>query len=159
MIVNQKCPTCREVLTTDNICCLKSLTAEEKILARNKTEVCLDILNSNKNGKFIIYSSFDNIYYQLFEDIDKLGLKAERIENNLFSMLRTIKNFQEGKTNILFISNIDLIRGISLSSTSHLIFYHEPSSCELKQILTHSAQRLGRQEPLRIIHLNSEIQV
>ena len=122
-------------------------------------EACLDILRNNRNGKCIVYSSFDNIYYQLFEEMDKLGLKAERIENNLFSMLRTWKHFQEGKTNILFVSNIDLIRGISLTSTSHLIFYHEPSSYEWKQILIHSAQRLGRQQPLTIIRLNSEIQV
>ena len=159
MIVNQKCPTCREVLSTNNICCLKTLTDEEKILARNKTEVCLDTLNSNKNGKFIIYSAFDNIYYQLFEDIDKLGLKAERIESNLFSLLKTIKNFQEGTTNILFVSNVDLIRGLSLVTTSHLIFFHELPVSELKQVLIHSAQRIGRKHPLKLIHLNSEIQV
>ena len=99
----------------ENICCLNKLTNEELILSKNKTEVCLDILNNNKNGKFIIYSSFDNIYYQLFEEIDRMGLKAERIESNLFSLLKTVKNFQEGKTNILFVSNVDLIRGLSLS--------------------------------------------
>jgi SNF2 family DNA or RNA helicase len=159
MIVNQKCPTCREVLSTNNICCLKALTEDEKILARNKTEVCLDILNSNKNGKFIIYSAFDNIYYQLFEEIDRLGLKAERIESNLFSLLKTVKNFQEGNTNILFVSNVDLIRGLSLVTTSHLIFFHELPVSELKQVLIHSAQRIGRKHPLKLIHLNSEIQV
>jgi hypothetical protein len=159
MIVNQKCPTCREVLLTSNICCLKTLTEEERILARNKTEVCLDILSNNKNGKFIIYSSFDNIYYQLFENIDRLGLKAERIESNLFSLMKTVKNFQEGRTNILFVSNIDLIRGLSLAATSHLIFFHELPVFELKQVLIHSAQRIGRKTPLKLIHLNSEIQV
>jgi hypothetical protein len=159
MLINHKCPTCREGLTVNNICCLKELTPDEKILSQNKTEACLDILSKNKNGKFIIYSSFDNIYYQLFEEIDKLGLKAERIESNLFSLLKSVKNFQEGKTNILFVSNVDLIRGLSLSSTSHLIFYHELPVCELKQILLLSAQRIGRIQPLKVIHLNSEIQV
>ena len=159
MVVNQKCPTCREILSTNNICCLRSLTQEEQILARNKTEVCLDILSNNKNGKFIIYSSFDNIYYQLFEEVDKLGLKAERIESNLFSLLKTVKNFQEGLTNIIFVSNVDLIRGLSLTATSHLIFFHELPVFELKQVLIHSAQRIGRKQPLKIIQLNSEIQV
>ena len=159
MVINQKCPTCRDILSINNMCCLKSLSEDQKILARNKTEVCMDILNSNKNGKFIIYSSFDNIYYQLFEDIDRLGLKAERIESNLFSMLKTVKNFQEGRTNILFVSNVDLIRGLSLATTSHLIFFHELPVFELKQVLIHSAQRIGRAEPLKIIQLNSEIQV
>ena len=159
MVVNQKCPTCREILSTNNMCCLKSLTHEERILSRNKTEVCLDILSNNKNGKFIIYSSFDNIYYQLFEEVDKLGLKAERIESNLFSLLKTVKNFQEGQTNVIFVSNVDLIRGLSLAATSHLIFFHEQPVFELKQVLIHSAQRIGRKHPLKIIQLNSEIQV
>jgi len=158
-ILNSKCPTCRDPIFTNNICCLKPLTQEQLILSRSKTEVCLDLFKNNRDGKCIVYSSFDNIYYQLFEEIDKLGMKAERIENNLFSLLKTIRNFKEGTTNILFISNVDAIRGLSLPATSHLIFFHELPVYELKQILIHSAQRIGRQQPLKIIHLNSEIQV
>jgi hypothetical protein len=159
MLLTKKCPTCRELLGTNTVCCLKELTNEERLEARSKPDICLDILRTQRHGKFIIYSSYDNIYYQLFEEIDKLGLKAERIENNLFSMLRSLKNYQEGRTNILFISNIDLIRGLSLKTTSHLIFYHELPSYEWKQVLIRSAQRMGRHQPLRLIHLNSEIQV
>lgn len=159
MITNFKCPMCRETLQTQNLCCLKQLTDEEIPISKNKTEACMDLLRSNPTGKFIIYSTFDNIFYQLFEELDRYELKAERIESNLFSLLKTIKNFQEGKTNILFVSNIDLIRGLSLSSTSHLIFFHELPVYELKQVLLHSAQRIGRKNPLKVIHLNSEIQV
>jgi hypothetical protein len=159
MIINHKCPTCRDVLSIDNITCLQPLTDNERVVSKNKIEMCLDILNNNKNGKFIIYSSFDNIYYQLFEELDRLGMKAERLENNLFSLLRTIKNFQEGNIDILFVSNIDLLRGVSLPITSHLLFFHELPVSELKQVLIHSAQRIGRKAPLKVIHLNSEIQV
>jgi len=158
-LLNSKCPTCRETILPANMCCLKSLSEEETILAKNKSEVCLDLFKNHKDDKFIIYSAFDNIYYQLFEEINHLGLKAERIENNLFSLLKTIKNFKQGLTNILFVSNIELIRGLSLESISHLIFYHDQPSYELKQVLTHSAQRMGRQQPLKIHYLHSEIQV
>ena len=158
-LMHYKCPTCREVLGISNICCLTSLQQEHKMIARTKTEICLDLFKENKDNKYIIYSAFDNIYYQLLEEIGKLGLKAERIESNLFSLLKAVKKFKEGSINILFISNIDLIRGISLPSTTHLIFYHEQPSYELKQILIHSSQRIGRKHPLKIIHLNSEIQV
>jgi SNF2 family DNA or RNA helicase len=158
-ILNQKCPTCREVLGPENICCLLPLIDDQIIQSRNKMEVCLELFQANKLGKFIIYSSFDNIYYQMFEEIDKLGLKAERIENNLFSLLKTVKNFQEEKTNILFVSNIDLIRGLSLPFISHLIFFHELPVYEMREVLIHSAQRIGRKQPLKIVHLNSEIQL
>jgi len=156
MIITHKCPTCREVLLINNICCLQSLNTN--VVSKSKIEICLDILNNNRNGKFIIYSSFNNIFYKLFEEIDKLGLKAERIDNGLFSLIKIVKNFNKGDTHIIFISNIDVIRGLSLESTSHLIFYHDQPVYELKQILIHAGQRIGRQTPLKIIHLHSEIQ-
>ena len=156
MLITHKCPTCREPLLINNIWCLKPLINN---ISLSKINVCLDILHKNKTGKFIIYSSFNNIFYQLFEEIDKMGLKAERIDNGLFSLVKTIKNFNEGRTNVIFISNIEVIRGLSLESISHLIFYHDQPVYELKQVLIHSGQRIGRQTPLKIIHLNSEIQV
>ena len=158
-LIYHRCPTCREGVNITNMCCLDPLLDSQKISNKNKMEMCLDLLRENKNGKFIIHSTFNNIYYQLFEEIDKLGLKAERIENNLFSLLKTIKNFKEGSTQILFVSNIDAIRGLSLSSISHLIFYHEQPSYEWRQLLIHSAQRMQRMQPLKILHLHSEIQV
>ena len=159
MLLFPKCPTCRSPLEVSGMCCLTTLTDEQKRLTKTKMEMCLDILQKNKDKQIIIYSAFDNIYYQLFEEMDKLGLKVERIENNLYSLRRTIKNYQQGSTHIIFVSNVDMIRGQSLESTSHLIFYHELPVSELKEVLIHSAQRLGREEPLQIVHLNSEIQV
>lgn len=159
MLLYPKCPTCRNPLDTSSMCCLTTLTQEQTALTKSKMEVCLDLLQKNKDKQIIIYSAFDNIYYQLFEEMDKLGLKVERVENNLYSLRRTIKNYQQGTTHIIFISNVDILRGLSLESTSHLIFYHELPVSELKEVLIHSAQRLGRIEPLQIVHLNSEIQV
>jgi SNF2 family DNA or RNA helicase len=158
-LINMKCPTCREGLHVQRIHCLETLSAEERMLSMNKMEACLDILRQNKEGRFIIYSPFTNIYYELMEKIDQMGIKAERIENHLFSLIKTVRNFQQGKTRLLFISNVDMIRGLNLASTTHLIFYHELPVFESKQVLLHSSQRLGRTLPLQILHLHSEIQV
>jgi len=157
-LLTYKCPTCREVIDVSNICCLSS-SKDEIVYAKSKSEVCLDIIRKNMDAKMIVYCAFDNIYYQLFDEIDKMGLKAERLESNIFSLLKTIRNFKEGCTNILFISNVNCIRGLSLPSTSHLIFYHDLPVYELKEALIHSAQRIGRLQPLSIFHLHSEIQV
>ena len=154
-----KCPTCREGLTNDRMTCLETLSKEEHMMSKNKLEVCLDIIQENKTGQFIIYSPFINIYYELFEHLDRMGIKSERIENNLFSLIKTVRNFQQGKTRLLFLSNVDAIRGMNLLSTTHLLFYHDLPAYESKQILLHSSQRLGRTTPLQILHLHSEIQV
>jgi hypothetical protein len=156
VLIYHKCPTCRDGLLINNLCCFDNKLIDK---SKNKIEICLDILNNNRSGKIIIYSTFSNVFYHLFEEINKLGLKAENVNNGLFSMLKIIKNFNEGKTNIIFISNIEVLRGLSLESISHIIFYHDQPVYELKQVLIHSAQRIGRRDPLKLIHLNSEIQV
>jgi SNF2 family DNA or RNA helicase len=158
-ILTFKCPTCRTGVGTSNITCLTTFPPEDHQLSKNKMEVCLELCKQYRDQPIIIYSSFDNIYYQLCEAMDQVGIKAERIESNLFSLLKTIRNFQEGKTNVLFLSNVEMIRGLSLPSTAHLIFYHELPVFEQKQVLIHSSQRLGRVQPLQIYHLHSEIPV
>lgn len=158
-IINHKCPTCRDTLHSSSIVCIDTLLPQEKLLSRTKLEVCLDVMRNNIKGKFIVYSTFDNIYYQIYNDFNILGLKTERLENNLFSLLKTIKNFNEGKTQVLCVSNVELLRGITLTGVSHLIFYHELPVYELKQVLIHSAQRIGKKTPLNVIHLNSELSI
>jgi hypothetical protein len=159
MILNPpKCPTCREGVMIQNMTCLGTITSQDRMLSKSKMEACIDMIKKNREKQFIIYASFENIYFQMFEEMDRLGIKAERIEDNLFSLMKVLRNFKEGTTQVLFISDVKLIRGLSFSSVSHLIFYHELPSSELKELLIHSAQRLKRQTPLEIVHLNSEIQ-
>lgn len=154
-----KCPTCRDPILISSMSCIYELSSDQQIIGKSKTEICMELFRKNPHGKFMIYSSFENIYYQLFEEIDRMGMKAERIENNLFSLTKTLRNFKQGTTNILFISDVNAIRGLTFSSISHLIFYHELPSSELKEVLIHSAQRVNRSNPLSILSLNSEIQV
>jgi len=158
-LLNHKCPTCREVVRIENICCLTLWSPEQTLLSRTKLEVCLDLFAAHPKGIMLLYSPFNNIYYELFEGIDKLGRHAERIENNLFSLRKTMKNIRAGKTSIIFVSDVEILRGFSLLPITHLIFYHELPAFEKKQVLLHSSQRMGRTNPMNVLHLNSEIQV
>ena len=159
-LINMKCPMCRAGLDVTRIHCLETLKPEDRMLSKNKMEACLDVLQNNKEGRIIIYSPFRAIYYDdLAAKIEQLGMKSERIDNNLFSLIKMVRNFQQGITRILFLSDADAIRGITLASATHLIFYHEPTSYESKQVLIHASQRMGRTSPLQIVHLHSEILV
>jgi hypothetical protein len=160
LMMSHKCPICRDQLPTARITCLESLDAEERLLGLSKADTCLGIFRDHPQGKFIVYSAFDNIYYQMFENMDLMGIKSERLESNLFSLLKTVKNYKYGPTQVLFVSNMDTLRGLSLDQTTHLIFYHDLSDSyyEQKRILIHSAQRMPRRTPLQVIHLHSEIE-
>jgi hypothetical protein len=159
MMLNPRCPMCRETIAPRHLTCLDSIPPTEIAQQQSKMEACARLFRENPTGCFMVYSSFDNVFYQLAEEMDKVGLKAERLEPQLFSLRKTVRNVQQGRTQILFVANAEWIRGMSFSMITHLIFYHEPSVHEWKEVLLHSVQRLGRTAPLTVVHLHSEIQV
>ncbi len=159
ILMNGRCPTCREQMTPPRLTCLTGHQESPPTRMKSKSDTCLDWIRNHPAGRFIIYSAFDNIYYQLFEEIDRMGRKAERVENNLFSLLKAVKHFKQGTTQILFVSNVDLLRGLSFPFTTHLIFYHDQLSYEKRRVLIQSAQRVGRTQTLKVVQLHSEIQV
>lgn len=154
-IMSQRCPTCREPISAASMCGIQPILFHAPL--RTRKEICLELLRTTTDATWIIYSAFDNIYYQLIEDIRALGIHAERVEQNLFSMKRTIRHLQEGHTRVLFVSNIEWIRGWSLPMMTHIVFFHELPVYEMRQVLIHSAQRLGRTTPLTVLQLQSEI--
>lgn len=162
LIFNKKCPICRFNLSLNDVYCINENNYNNEELL-NKVDKCIDIIkqnkNKNKNNKFIIYSSFHSTFFQMYYEFCKLNIKADRLENNQYLILKSIKKFNDGETDVLFISNIDLIRGLSLTSASHLIFFHEIPSYDLKQILIHSVQRLGKKNHFDVIHLNSDLSI
>ncbi len=181
LMTNQKCPTCRTPITPNDMACIQGQDSSQSLAEdspqdssedstkthpiqkqldyKTKQDTCLDIIKQNPDEKIIIYTMFDNIYYQMHKLFTENGIITDRIENNLFSMLKSIKNFTEGNTRVLFISNINLIRGLTFKNVRCLFFFHEQSSYELKKTLIHSVQRIGVRKPLQIIHLNSELEL
>ena len=159
ILLSGKCPTCRDHVLVTRMTCFTPLLPMERIQTKSKLEVCLDWIRNHPSGRFLVYSAFDNVFYQLFEEIDRMGRKAERTENHLFSLLRSIRNFKTGATQILFLSNVDVVRGLSFPFVTHLIFYHDLPSYEKKSLLVQAAHRVGRTQPLHVIQLQSEFRM
>lgn len=152
-LIQFKCPTCRTTLDTTKMTCLSSFG--ETVL-RSKKEACLEIMNAY--DKCIVYISLEKIYYDLLNDMRSLGINAELVTS--VSLRKSIKNFREGNTDVLFVSKVELIRGLSMPSVSCLLFYHEQPVFEQKQALINMVQQqMNREQPLQIVYLYSEIQV
>ena len=152
-LIQFKCPTCRTTLDTTKMACLSSFGVN---LLRSKKEASLEIMHTYK--KCIVYISLDKIYYDLLNDMRVLGIKAELVTS--ISLRKSIKNFREGNTDVLFVSKVELVRGLSMPSVSCLLFYHEQPVFEQKQALLNMVQQqMNREQPLQIVYLYSEIQV
>lgn len=173
MMNKNACPTCRSYLDLHNISWISKTDGNgnqthetninEILKSRNepyktRQEVLMEILDANPEGKYIIYTSFPNVSYELQHMLYikyRNERKVELLDKNNHIIYNEVLGFQEGNTNCVFITNYEEIRGLSLSAATHLIFFHDPPSVDAYQLLVSSCQRVGRpaSSPLEITHL------
>jgi hypothetical protein len=127
-------------------------TPAQGLLSRK--EACIEIVKESQQNRVIIYTMYDNIYYQLADELAGVA-SVNKLDTNPYNVARSIKAFNDGSARVLCITNAEHCRGINLTEATHLIFYHELPFYELRQLLLHSAQRIGRKEPLKVIHLQT----
>lgn len=157
-IISDTCPTCRSEINTDDMVFMPKpsdiLGVSGETVILNRHETCIDYIKRHRNEPILIYTIFENTYYQLLPDLEKLGIETDRL--SLPTIQRTLADFTSGRVKVLFASNLDIIRGLNLTKIQHLIFFYEMAFSEQQQLLVSSAQRLGRQNPLSVVQLRSE---
>ena len=151
-----KCPTCRTDILLPTMLFIPSEPLEQPTL--NKIEACIEYIQKNP-GSYVIYSIFENNYYQLYPRLQSLGIQCELVDHYVSKFNKTIANFNNGTTHVLFVSGIDLIRGLTLSKATHLIYFSKCSSYEAQAVLQHSILRMGRPlKALTIVKLLSSVE-
>jgi len=155
LIMNGICPTCRTVLTLSNLHPLREMDSSmNRVVQLTKQETCVQYIRQmcDSSNAFLIYTTYENTYYQMQSKFEEIGISCDYIDSSLPRFTKTVANFNNGNTKVLFISNIDLIRGLTLKATHLLLFYAVPSY-EREQILIHSMQRVGCQGPKQVVQL------
>lgn len=153
-----KCPTCRTDIVLPNLLYVPNEPMNNQDPSMNKIDASIDYIQKNP-GSYLIYSVFENNYYQLYPRLQSLGIQCELLDHYVSKFNKTIANFNNGTTRVLFVSGIDLIRGLTLSKASHLIYFSKCSSYEAQAVLQHSILRMGRgQEVLTIVKLVSSVE-
>ena len=150
-----QCPTCRTDIVLPNLLYVPVTVMEPSV---NKVDACIDYICKNP-GSYVVYSVFENNYYQLHPRLQLLGIQCELVDHYVSKFNKTIANFNNGTTRVLFVSGIELIRGLTLSKASHLIYFSKCSSYEAQAVLQHSILRMGRtQESLTVVRLVSTVE-
>ena len=153
------CPTCRAQLRPNMLNWLAENMAHASAAAatqiRSRKETCISILKESPQNRVIIYTMYDNIYYQLADELVADEIRVEKLDANPYNVARSVKAFLDGTSRVLCVTNPEHCRGISLTPATHIIFYHELPFYELRQLLLHSAQRIGRSAPLNVVHLET----
>jgi SNF2 family DNA or RNA helicase len=112
----------------------------------------LDIIENKPNGKFILFSNYDETFsfirHALYDD----GIHFTEISGTMESREKKIHEFKKGNINVLFINSIANGAGINLQEATDIILYHRMADDVQAQIIGR-AYRIGREEALHVHHL------
>lgn len=117
-----------------------------------KPEQLIELLKTTKNGRFLVFSRYDNPFLTLTTEIEALNMTVKQVRGNKDVIASTLKSFQKGETKVLLLNSIQAGAGLNITAATHVILLHAMTHEEEKQILGR-AYRLGRTEPLEVIRL------
>lgn len=154
------CPLCRATISASG---LRNVATEpmaknelidptEGPQALKKTEQLLELLKQKPEGRFLVFSRYDNPFLQLTTEIESLNITVKQVKGNKDVIASTLKSFETGKTKVLLLNSIEAGAGMNITAASDVILLHAMTHEEEKQILGR-AYRLGRKDPLFVTRL------
>jgi superfamily II DNA or RNA helicase len=154
----QKCPFCRVKLDMKKMAISSSREEEEKkeeeeTDKRTKLEVVKQIITSNPEGKFILFSEFNPSFDSIKATLSEYNITHAEVKGTSDAKQKYIRLFKEGKIKVLFLNSRNDGSGIDLPETTDIILYHKMSSENIETQVLGRALRLGRTAPLKVHRL------
>ena len=156
---NLSCPLCRANIRPSS---LKKITSENIVIQnkkedgvnepKKKVETLFNIIENVKDGKYLIFSRYDNSFIEILQGMQSRNLVAKELKGSKDMIASTLKNFKDGTVNCLFLNTIQMGAGLNITDATHVILLHAMTHEEEKQILGR-AYRVGRTKELQFIKL------
>jgi SNF2 family DNA or RNA helicase len=155
--IKNDCPMCRSnvdiskliYIDTENSIEEKKCNKEKKM---SKVEKIIDIIDKNKDGKYLIFSDHNESFYGIFKGLSDHNIQFLQIKGSINTRERNIELFKDGKVPVIFLNSNYNASGLNLQETTDIILYHQMLPCIENQIIGR-ANRIGRTEQLNIHHL------
>lgn len=154
--INNACPLCRTKIEISN---LIYITNESDSLNNKKYEIkmtklakIIDIINGNKDGKFLIFSEHNESFQHISNILTENNILYLQIKGNIVTRKKNINMFKEGKIPVIFLNSNLECAGLNLQETTDIILYHKMNADIESQILGR-ANRIGRKISLNVHHL------
>jgi hypothetical protein len=151
------CPLCRTKFHPSQLCAIGHLSTSidaPKSRLPKKFEALLNIINGAPDGKFLIFSRYENPLSMLKENLEQTH-RVGSLQGNKDVIAHMLEDFNTGKTQILLLNSRNAAAGLNIPMATHVILLHKMIQEEEKQILGR-AYRMGRVQPLHFIKLLHE---
>lgn len=157
---NSTCPLCRGAIHPSK--CTKIVTSENEIVNAatepieptlpKKHEALLQIMKDNPEGRFLVFSRYDNPFETIESALQDLEIKVKHVKGNKDAVASTLRSFENGSLRCLLLNSKYGGAGLNITSATHVILLHAMTHEEEKQVLGR-AYRIGRKGPLTFIKL------
>ena len=152
----KRCPICRTPINLSQITVFDNkahnITNNENEQLKTKNEMLIKIIKDNPNGRFLIFSEYDNTFNNIIDLLTTSNIKYNRLLGSSGRIKNIINDFKNNKINILLLNAKYYGSGLNLQMTSDIIIYHRMNK-ELEEQLIGRGQRLGRTSRLNIHYL------
>ncbi len=149
----QKCPYCRKTLDMKEMVISSKSESPKYTENRTKLEIAIELILNKKEGKFILFSEFNNSFDSIKESLIKKDISVAEVKGISESKQKSIKLFKEGKIQVLFLNSRNDGSGIDLPEATDIILYHKMSSPSIETQVLGRALRLGRTSKLTVHRL------
>ncbi len=158
------CPMCRAGIHPKELTQVISKEEKNKIVAsgegskkdsdplEKKSDTLIRIFKENPQGRFLVFSRYDNPFSALESHLDSLGIRVKQLKGNKDAVASTLRAFQAHELRCLLLNSHYAGSGLNITAATHVILLHAMTHEEEKQILGR-AYRMGRTEPLHFIRL------
>ena len=146
---NTTCPLCRYDITKDDLIEVKIGDVSDKELKPHKCvqmtkhDMAMQIVKSDLDGRFVIYSCHDASFDPCFKLLDEQCISYRVVKGTASAREESLLDFQVGNTNILFLNALKDAAGINLQTATDIILFHEMTDSLESQIIGR-ALRIGR---------------
>lgn len=154
------CPMCREPIHPSKLTRLGGGSGNQIVAANQseepqpekKSDALLRIIRENPEGRFLVFSRYDNPFTSIERAMSDDGLAVKQLKGNKDVIASTLNAFDKGKVRCLLLNAGYAGAGLNITAATHVILLHAMTSEEEKQILGR-AYRMGRKGPLQFIKL------
>ncbi|VBB18452.1 DEAD/SNF2-like helicase [Yasminevirus sp. GU-2018] len=159
----QKCPVCQTKITKNRMHVVTDQVAEEddydtnvpkkeQEVKREKMEELCKLVNSKKEGKFLVFADYDETFSKIEQVFKKQKIKYGILKGSSSVIRSTIEDFKKGKIKVIMLNAKNFGAGMNLQCATDIVMYHRFTK-EMEEQIIGRGQRLGREGTLNVYYL------
>ena len=153
-IRDAQCPFCRTELTSDVVVIAQSQRRIRRntqlVSKQEKLKTILEEIRQTPNRRILLFSEHSGTWNAIEVLLHQMEIEAKELQGGAKQIEKTVKQFEQGLVDVLLLNSVNVGSGLNLQCATDVIFYHEPTSLDLKTQVIGRAMRRDRTEPLTV---------